>query len=62
MFHSDKPLTFDINSPIMRACNAPQLMLHRHMGFSTWAKNRDKNNRKHEEWLKRHRTINGLTD
>ena len=61
MFHLSKPLEYAKDSPLVKACHAPQLMLHRHMGFSSWSKNRETNKRVQEEWNKRHNSINKIS-
>lgn len=57
MFNHNKPLQFDKDSPITRACDEPQLMFVRHMGFSTHHKNKQRNKQLHDEWVK---SVRGL--
>ena len=58
MINTRKPLEYAKDSPLVKACHAPQLMLHRHMGFSSWSKNRETNKRIAEQWTKRYNEIN----
>ena len=58
MFNASKPLVFDENSPMVKVCKEPQLMLVRHMGFSAYYRNKARNKRFHEDYVKKAR---GLT-
>tara|TARA_B100000900_G_scaffold346972_1_gene311948 strand:- start:2212 stop:2499 length:288 start_codon:yes stop_codon:yes gene_type:complete len=42
--------TLDENSPLIKASKGPQLMLARFSGFSTFLKNRRRNEQVQEEW------------
>ncbi len=42
--------TLDKNSPLIKVSNQPQLMLVRFHGFSTFLKNRRRNEQMQEEW------------
>ena len=50
--HKSKSLvdTLDENSPLVRVSRQPQLMLARFHGFSTFLKNRRRNEQIQEEW------------
>ncbi len=57
MIQTNKLLKFSKDGPIYKACLEPQLMLHRHMGFSSFYKNKQRNQRLHEDWI---REVRGL--
>lgn len=44
--------TLDETSPLMIACNGPQLMLARFHGFSTFYKNKKRNKQVQDDWLR----------
>ncbi len=58
MFNASKPLIFDKNSPMFKVTQEPQLMLVRHMGFSSYYRNKARNKQFHEEYIQKTR---GLT-
>ena len=45
--------TLDKNSPLMKVSRQPQLMLARFHGFSTFLKNRRRNEQVQEEWKRK---------
>lgn len=57
MINFNKPLVFDRDSPVAKACSEPQLMFVRHMGFSSYFKNKQRNQQLHDEWVK---SVRGL--
>ena len=59
MFNHNKPLQFDKDSPITQACQEPQLMFVRHIGYSTHLKNKQRNKQLHEDWIKE-KEVRGL--
>tara|TARA_Y100000385_G_scaffold289084_1_gene357470 strand:- start:1068 stop:1334 length:267 start_codon:yes stop_codon:yes gene_type:complete len=43
--------TLDETSPLIQACNGPQLMLARFRGFSTFYKNKKRNKQVQDDWI-----------
>ena len=43
--------TLDETSPLIQACNGPQLMLARFHGFSTFYKNKKRNKQVQDDWI-----------
>ena len=44
--------TLNETSPLIQACNGPQLMLARFHGFSTFYKNKKRNKQVHDDWVR----------